>query len=1119
MMSGNNDNDIIPEKIRIMADIPPPPPPVSPLKSPTTPLMPRGENASSINNANSVNLTSPPPDNTLPNASPSPLLSPPLLMEIEEGTPAALALKANADVRVSKLRKVGRSTRLQAGVRLVKSAARTASGQPGHAGDRRGAPAFVAPRGGGSASSNTNATLGSGQPPPTIPEVDDEESGSSDHGTEVVVGSKQHTTADNADGYRSSIEGGGIAGHSIGEDDSASQDKSIDLDDSSIDRKTLQRHGGQHVTHAALPAAIAAACRAGEDMDRKRAPHPSLTDSNNSGSFSNKSPLITPFANLFKSTANLDVNNDITPFANLFKSTANLDVNNDDSENASPIKISSRPSRVHRRSISVPMSKGTILSKPAHRREVFVPTIPAPPPISVFRRAAMETIHTMPSEISVADTHKHANMGQDQEDDDDDDQIIEDLSDDEHEIVLTTTTDDATTEVQIRKNVTVDPIIVEIPLLKFTIEETKEEEATENGEEDTSREDLMAKAKKRMSRRATKKRVDDNDNDNFHFHGPKSVRKWVNKRRSKEESKNTRSYVKGKVIDGTHELYTMSIAVMFGMRTSIGRTNLAMSQTAHNERRWLDNDDLMAVEKYEFPPRGSDITPPHQLNHTFKFKDYSPLAFAYLRRMFGVNEYDFLLSVCGNANYIEFQSNAKSGQFFFYSPDGKYMIKTMTNTESKFLRRILPHYFRHCSENPNTLITKFLGMYRVKLYHLKRNVKFVVMKSVYDTDKFLNQLFDVKGSITGRDASPGDAVKKDNDVRRTLPEGAFALEPGLRDRLRTQVEHDCIWLKSMKIMDYSMLIGVHNISHRTTKTPLKSVAPSVRVQSTDDGDDRSNYSFDASNAILDRFLDVDDDDSYLEGFHPKGSKARVAYDTSSLSDEAVRTVRVVKSPDNVDDELSKESRMGTDALVEKAIEDMYWPFHRFYDIQGLRRMKPIREDLIATEPKKDNKSKQTAQNTDEKRTFFTAFSASETEYEVSMANCKHYDLATFEEPLSYRKDEGFMMDTNAINLPLKMSVPGAPHMAEYCDGKIFYMGIIDILQQFNIRKRLEARYRRLSGKGWEAASCVHPSIYADRFIRFFDEYTEGQQMQSTNDNASLVSDSASNSSTVKKKSL
>lgn len=483
--------------------------------------------------------------------------------------------------------------------------------------------------------------------------------------------------------------------------------------------------------------------------------------------------------------------------------------------------------------------------------------------------------------------------------------------------------------------------------------------------------------------------------------------------------------------------------------------------------------------------------------------------------MFGVNEYDFLCSVCGNANYIEFQSNAKSGQFFFYSPDGKYMIKTMTNTESKFLRRIMPHYFRHCAKNPNTLVTKFLGMYRVKLYHLRRNVKFVVMKSVYDTDKCLHNLFDVKGSSTGRDAKPNDAVKKDNDIRRTLPGGAFALTPDFRERLRTQVENDCTWLKAMKIMDYSMLIGVHNISHRTTKMPLKPVTqPPARACSNDDGDDRSNSSIDASNATLDRFLDVDDDDSYLDGAHAKGGKTKVAYDTSSTSDEAVRTVRAVKSPDNIDDESSKGSRLGTDALVEKAIEDMYWPFHRFYDIQGLRRMTPIRDSLIGPNTRKGNES--AIEQKEENGTFLKAMFAS-TPSPASMTCGGRHNLPTFEQPLSHRKDGGLMMDTTGTDLPLKLIVPGAPHMAEYCDGKIFYMGIIDILQQFNIRKRLEARYRRLGGKGWEAASCVHPSIYADRFIRFFDEYTACAEL--TNEHASLVSDSASNKKLVKRKTM
>mmetsp|Transcript_17434 Transcript_17434/g.25970 ORF Transcript_17434/g.25970 Transcript_17434/m.25970 type:complete len:104 (+) Transcript_17434:2239-2550(+) len=55
--------------------------------------------------------------------------------------------------------------------------------------------------------------------------------------------------------------------------------------------------------------------------------------------------------------------------------------------------------------------------------------------------------------------------------------------------------------------------------------------------------------------------------------------------------------------------------------------------------------------------------------------------------------------------------------------------------------------------------------------------------------------------------------------------------------------------------------------------------------------------------------------------------------------------------------------------------------------------------------------------------------------------------------------------------------------------KIYFVGIIDILQQFNSRKRVEARWRTLQA-GREGASCVHPQLYADRFMRFFDEYTQ-----------------------------
>jgi len=161
--------------------------------------------------------------------------------------------------------------------------------------------------------------------------------------------------------------------------------------------------------------------------------------------------------------------------------------------------------------------------------------------------------------------------------------------------------------------------------------------------------------------------------------------RWKRKRKAAASSKPAKSYVKGKVIDGEHELYTLSIAVMIGVRTSISKTNAEINDGPG--KRWVRIQDFGRSEKYEFRPRGGVLTPPHQLAHTFKVKDYAPVVFAYLRRLAGVNEFDFLLSVCGNANFIEFISNAKSGQFFFYSSDGRFMIKTMTNAESKFLRR------------------------------------------------------------------------------------------------------------------------------------------------------------------------------------------------------------------------------------------------------------------------------------------------------------------------------------------------------------------------------------------------------------------------------------------------
>lgn len=73
--------------------------------------------------------------------------------------------------------------------------------------------------------------------------------------------------------------------------------------------------------------------------------------------------------------------------------------------------------------------------------------------------------------------------------------------------------------------------------------------------------------------------------------------------------------------------------------------------------------------------------------------------------------------IIGDYNFIEFISNSKSGQFFFYSHDGQYMLKTQTKEENKFMIRILPHYYQYLTENPHSLLVRILGKLVWCAYH------------------------------------------------------------------------------------------------------------------------------------------------------------------------------------------------------------------------------------------------------------------------------------------------------------------------------------------------------------------------------------------------------------------
>jgi hypothetical protein len=260
---------------------------------------------------------------------------------------------------------------------------------------------------------------------------------------------------------------------------------------------------------------------------------------------------------------------------------------------------------------------------------------------------------------------------------------------------------------------------------------------------------------------------------------------------------------KHRKINKQHPEFELTYDMMLGIRTVVGKTE------AQPHEKLTDSDFKQTI-KLKFPGRGGMTTPAHQMRD-FKFKDYSPEVFRLIREKFDINPADYLMCVCGNFQYLEFVSNSKSGQFFFYTHDRRYMIKTVSQAECKFLREILPSYYAHIAANPQTLLTRFYGMHRVKP-HKKKETHFLIMGSVFYTTKYIHTVFDLKGSKQGRSATEAEkksstCVYKDLDFL----EKNITLRIGNQraEILNRQIAKDVEFLRNLNIMDYSLLLGIH----------------------------------------------------------------------------------------------------------------------------------------------------------------------------------------------------------------------------------------------------------------------------------------------------------------------
>eukprot|EP00796_Vickermania_ingenoplastis_P007336 gene7336-5170_t len=191
---------------------------------------------------------------------------------------------------------------------------------------------------------------------------------------------------------------------------------------------------------------------------------------------------------------------------------------------------------------------------------------------------------------------------------------------------------------------------------------------------------------------------------------------------------------------------------------------------------------------------------------TFTFTEYSPMCYAHVRSFFTVNSNTFG-RVLRTSNWHSTPSPGKSSAHIFFCD--KWVIKTMTKTESEFLRQILHRYYFHVRDNPWTFLPHFVGHYQVKLGMASYNL--IVMQNVFLTKSSIHRIYDLKGSTVGRFVSTRESQRTARMLKDLDLNSPIRIGPERKGILMRQLIKDTDFLKKCMIMDYSLLVGIHEM--------------------------------------------------------------------------------------------------------------------------------------------------------------------------------------------------------------------------------------------------------------------------------------------------------------------
>ncbi|CAK6955710.1 phosphatidylinositol 5-phosphate 4-kinase type-2 gamma-like isoform X1 [Scomber scombrus] len=195
----------------------------------------------------------------------------------------------------------------------------------------------------------------------------------------------------------------------------------------------------------------------------------------------------------------------------------------------------------------------------------------------------------------------------------------------------------------------------------------------------------------------------------------------------------------------------------------------------------------------------------------FKFKEYCPQVFRNLRERFGIEDQDYQVSLARSPPLKD--EEGQSVGLLLTSYDRTLVIKEISSEEVEEMHNILSEYHQHIVTcHGSTLLPQFLAMYRVTVE--SEDTYLLVMRNMFSHRLHVHRKYDLKGSLVSREASFKEKVKelptyKDVDFRNNMQKVYVSDEE--KEKIMDKLNKDTEFLVRMRIMDYSLLLGIHDV--------------------------------------------------------------------------------------------------------------------------------------------------------------------------------------------------------------------------------------------------------------------------------------------------------------------